>query len=194
MLSLVLYAAGVAKPSADGPLAPRLVLDVLVGDDARLHEIWDAVAAASGKHHAFKDQPRMWRLLSLGRQWIQTYLPHVLSKAHRVTYGLLSARDIAQNPEMPASRKMLAVPFVGKNVPSPAAEFANPEVLVGLTILAYRHAGLRLADTMRMVDALKKDLVHQSGPMAYRKAYRTFREEWGVGGDGGITGGGWGVP
>ena len=27
MLSLVLYAAGVAKPSADGPLAPRLVLD-----------------------------------------------------------------------------------------------------------------------------------------------------------------------
>ena len=36
-----------------------------------------------------------------------------------------------------------------------------------------------------MVDALKKDLMHQSGPMAYRKAYRTFREEWGVGGGGG---------
>ena len=27
MLSVLAYAAGVAKPSADGPLAPRLVLD-----------------------------------------------------------------------------------------------------------------------------------------------------------------------
>jgi hypothetical protein len=32
----------------------------------------------------------------------------------------------------------MAVPFVGKDVPSRASEFAHPDVLIGLTILAFR--------------------------------------------------------
>ena len=32
----------------------------------------------------------------------------------------------------------MAVPFIAKDVPSHAAEFAHPDVLIGLTILAYR--------------------------------------------------------
>jgi hypothetical protein len=36
------------------------------------------------------------------------------------------------------SRLALAVPFIGKDVPSPSAEFAHPDVLIGLSVLAYR--------------------------------------------------------
>lgn len=32
---------------------------------------------------------------------------------------------------MPKSRKLLAVPFVGKDVPSRASEFSHPDVVVG---------------------------------------------------------------
>lgn len=31
----------------------------------------------------------------------------------------------------------------GKDVPSRASEFAHPDVVIGLTILAYRYEGLR---------------------------------------------------
>jgi hypothetical protein len=39
---------------------------------------------------------------------------------------------------MPRSRKYLAVPFVGKDVPTAASEFAHPDIVIGLTVLAYR--------------------------------------------------------
>ena len=42
--------------------------------------------------------------------------------------------DPSGDPE--STRKMVAVPFKGKDSPSPAAEFAHPDVLIGLTILA----------------------------------------------------------
>ena len=32
---------------------------------------------------------------------------------------------------MPKSRKLLAVPFVGKDVPSRASEFSHPDVVIG---------------------------------------------------------------
>ena len=44
---------------------------------------------------------------------------------------------------MPRSRFKLAIPFVGKDVPSRASEFAHPDIIIGLTILAYRYEGLR---------------------------------------------------
>ena len=39
---------------------------------------------------------------------------------------------------MPRSRFKLAIPFVGKDVPSRASEFAHPDIIIGLTVLAYR--------------------------------------------------------
>eukprot|EP00965_Chrysotila_dentata_P249234 6208794-Pleurochrysis_carterae.AAC.2 len=42
---------------------------------------------------------------------------------------------------LPRSRRYLAVPFVGKDTPSPSSEYAHPDVAIGLTILAYRYAG-----------------------------------------------------
>ena len=47
------------------------------------------------------------------------------------------------------SRTKLAIPFVGKDMPSPAAEFALPDIVIGLTIFAYELQGLRMIDMVR---------------------------------------------
>lgn len=47
---------------------------------------------------------------------------------------------------MPKSRKLLAVPFVGKDVPSRASEFSHPDVVIGehgaCFFAAFRAGGL----------------------------------------------------
>jgi hypothetical protein len=82
------------------------------------------------------------KLLNLCHNWLSTFLPHCLAKVNRVSFGLLSADDckaaLAADPHVPRSRLKLAVPFVGKDVPSKSSEFAHPDVIIGLTILAYR--------------------------------------------------------
>ncbi|CAN0528892.1 unnamed protein product, partial [Ectocarpus sp. 12 AP-2014] len=76
---------------------------------------------------------------------------------------------------MPKSRKLLAVPFVGKDVPSRASEFSHPDVVVGLTILAYRYEGLRMSDFRANLRALKEEMEEeQSGPYHLRPACRTL--------------------
>jgi hypothetical protein len=52
-------------------------------------------------------------------------------------------------------RLALAVPFIGKDVPSAASEFAHPDVIIGLTILAYRYEGLRIDDFLELLRALQ---------------------------------------
>jgi hypothetical protein len=69
------------------------------------------------------------------------------SAARRRGAGLLSVDDIQRAHDsglrMPKSRKLLAVPFMGKDVPTRASEFSHPDVVIGLSILAFRHEGLR---------------------------------------------------
>ena len=77
---------------------------------------------------------------------------------------MLSADDckaaLAADPHVPRSRLKLAVPFVGKDVPSKSSEFAHPDVIIGLTILAYRYSGLRRDDYIDVVDALTSQFSH----------------------------------
>ena len=86
------------------------------------------------------DHVMTWRA-GAPEPWAQPE-PHVLSRINRVSYGLLSA--LQQRGDMPTTRKLLAVPFLGKDVPSSASEFAHPDVVIGFTILAYRYEGMRL--------------------------------------------------
>lgn len=92
------------------------------------------VARVSSPHHK--------KLLNLCHNWLRTFLPHCLAKVNRVSFGLLSSDDckqaLEQDPFVPRSRLKLAVPFIGKDVPSKASEFAHPDVIIGLTVLAYR--------------------------------------------------------
>jgi hypothetical protein len=134
------------------------------------------------------------RLLNLARQWVWVYLPHVLSKIHRVSFGLIGDDDIqrwkdqeveaaggdpsaANNVVISKSRRLLAVPFVGKDVPSRSSEFANPEVQIGLTILAYKLHGLRQKNTKELVTELKRSFLMEPGPFSDRPS-RILFEEW----------------
>jgi hypothetical protein len=97
--------------------------------------------------------PTSVMLLTLAKQWITVYLAHCCSLLNRVHYGLLQTQDIKrlqrQGVDMnriPESRLRHAVPFVGKDSPSRASEFAQPDISAGLTILAFRYEGLRSTD------------------------------------------------
>ena len=58
----------------------------------------------------------------------------------------------------------MAVPFIGKDVPSDAAEFAQPDVLIGFTVLAYRYSGLRKSNLTGVINLLKRDFKGESNP------------------------------
>ena len=68
------------------------------------------------------------RMLNLGYDWLHALLPHVLAKINRVHYGLLRPHELesmAKLGTLPRSRRFLAVPFVGKDAPSPSSEYAH---------------------------------------------------------------------
>jgi hypothetical protein len=134
------------------------------------------------------------QLLVLARQWVTTFVPHVLSKVNRVGYGLLPATvqaPVADTTPPPAgataapkapkarseplSRQLLAVPFIGKDVPSPASEFAHPDCKIGLTFAAYAYEGLRPQDMARIAAALKQQMLAESGPFASRPSRVLFQ-------------------
>ena len=81
--------------------------------------------ALAAKVVACVSSPLQKKLLNLCHNWLSTFLPHCLAKVNRVSFGLLSVEDckaaIAENPFVPRSRLKLAVPFVGKDVPSKAS-------------------------------------------------------------------------
>merc|ERR1712166_1607709 len=134
------------------------------------------------------------QLLNLSRDWIYTFLPHVLSKVHRVSFGLLRENDrdrwknqiiaaaggdvkAAENFYIAKSRWSLSVPFIGKDVPSRAAEFAHPDVLLGLSILAFRYNGLRTSDLKLVINELRRNMLNEPGPFSERTT-RILFEEW----------------
>jgi len=145
------------------------------------------------------------RTLNLARQWINTYLPHVLGKVERVSYGLLHERDLKRWEKLSSSeddgdnadgkkddddikkkessdvsqssRWSLAVPFIGKDVPSRAAEFACPEVLIGLSVLAFSYEGMRSRDFRYLVTNLKERMRHETGPVPERPS-RVLFDSW----------------
>jgi len=111
------------------------------------------------------------KMLNLGCDWLGFLMPHVIRKISRVHYGLLKPQEMAKMKAeggLPRSRRYLAVPFVGKDAPSHASEFAHPDVAIGLTILAYRYEGLRLLDFGPALQLLRQVLSEEAGPMLKR--------------------------
>jgi hypothetical protein len=121
------------------------------------------------------------KMLNLAHDWLSSFLPFTLAKINRVAFGLLSAKDLRKaleiDPGMPKSRRLLAVPFVGKDVPSRSSEFAHPDVLIGNSILAYRYEGLRESDFLHVLRNLKQTLHEESGPYSKRLSAKLF-ESW----------------
>ncbi|CAE7362856.1 unnamed protein product [Symbiodinium sp. CCMP2592] len=95
------------------------------------------------------------KALNLARTWLSTLFPHIVSRIHRVHYGLLD-EDSPSFAAEPLPRRSLAVPFVGKDAPSETSQFSHPDVLIGLTWLAFRFGGLRQGDFRRALRALTR--------------------------------------
>jgi hypothetical protein len=116
------------------------------------------------------------RIIAVARNAVVTFLPHALSKQHRVHYGLLLPEHQGRlgSAALASTRSLQAVPFSGKDVPSPSAEFASPDVTIALTVLAYRRHGLRRSDVALLVAKLKDEMVTQRGALATRPAWRRF--------------------
>ena len=101
------------------------------------------------------------KMLNLGYDWLHSLLPHVLAKVNRVHYGLLRPHELeimSKAGTLPRSRRFLAVPFVGKDAPSPSSEYAHPDVAIGLSTMAYRYEGLRPADFHAVLSHLRTEL------------------------------------
>ena len=73
-----------------------------------------------------------------------------MQKIDRVTFGVLNKQDYERvaklDPHMPDTRRYLAIPFEGKDVPSKSSVFAHPDISIGLTIFGFRYEGLRYTD------------------------------------------------
>ena len=114
------------------------------------------------------------KILNLCHEWLKTLLPFILAKTSRVNYGILSAKQLAdalaEQPLMPRTRRYLAVPYMGKDVPSKASEYAHPDVVIGLTQLSYRYEGLRPKDFHKAMGLLREQMEEESGPHKHRTA------------------------
>lgn len=140
--------------------------------------------AASAVHVALDDE--FMKMINLSHDLLRNFLPHVLSKINRVSFGLLSKQDLKQalemDPNISLARRLTAVPFVGKDIPSRASQFSHPDVVIGLTILAYRYEGLRFTDFENVLISLREELDSQFGPFHKRPAslkYKAWVEEAG---------------
>lgn len=139
-----------------------------------LEDLWESSEIDAAFHSRSGDN---MKLLNLARDWIRVLLPHVLSKIDRVSFGILSPVDLANIDQRrtPLSRKLMAVPFVGKDVPSRSSEFAHPDVVIGLSVLGYRYEGMRLNDMRTIVTQLKADFSREVGPRDQRPSSKLFR-------------------
>lgn len=140
--------------------------------------------AASAVHVALDDE--YMKMLNLSHDLIRNFLPHVMSKINRVTYGLLSKSDLKQalenDPNVSMARRLAAIPFVGKDIPSRASQFSHPDIVIGLTTMAYRYEGLRFTDFENTLFTLREQLDAEFGPFHKRPAalrYKAWVEEAG---------------
>jgi hypothetical protein len=167
-------------------------IEKLLGQSVPQQEIMDAMVKFISTP-SFSDKktasvieqfyPEAIQLLNLTRDWITMFLAHCFAKINRINYGLLQPDDIkkleqeSRDPmEIPKTRRLLAVPFIGKDFPSHASEFAHPDILIGLSIFAYRYEGLRQSDIKRLVGVLKATLAAEPGIISDRPTFIRFQD------------------
>lgn len=134
--------------------------------------------AASAVHIALDDE--YMKMLNLSHDLLRNFVPHVLSKINRVGFGLLSKVDLKQaleiEPNVSLARRLAAIPFVGKDIPSRASQFSHPDIVIGLTIMAYRYEGLRATDFENVLLTLREQLDSEFGPYHKRPSALKYKE------------------
>jgi hypothetical protein len=138
--------------------------------------------AASAAQVALDDE--YMKMLNLSHDLLQNFIPHVLSKINRVSFGLLSKQDLRNSEEKNVSlaRRLASIPFIGKDIPSRASQFSHPDIVIGSTIMAYRYEGLRFSDFENVLLELREQLDSEFGPFHKRPSallYKVWVEEAG---------------
>ena len=157
----------------------QLGLRALDYDEALLYLDGNAQRVPAQKLSELHVDGKQLKLLNLSFELLETIVPFVLAKVDRVAFGLLSTAQLRRNRiqlggALPRKRRMLAVPFIGKDTPSRASEFSHPDVVISLTILAYRYEGLRETDFLTVMNSLKQSMAAQFGPYHKREACRRY--------------------
>ena len=65
------------------------------------------------------------------------------------------------------SRQLLAVPFVGKDVPSSQSEFSHADVVILLSAAAYRLEGLRPSDFSQLLRHSASQVAREVGKVSF---------------------------
>ncbi len=134
-------------------------------------------AAASAVSVALDDE--YMKMLNLSHDLLNNFLPFMMGKINRVSFGLLSKQDLklalagSSGNNVSLTRRLAAIPYVGKDVPSRASQFSHPDVVIGLTTLAYRYEGLRFVDFENCLLELREQLDSEYGP--YHKRPSSLR-------------------
>ncbi|GIQ80246.1 protein of unknown function DUF3645 [Kipferlia bialata] len=111
--------------------------------------------------------PRGVTAIELARNALLVVVPHALGKIARVDYGLMVPEDSVYGGSG-WRRRLLAVPFRGKDTPSLASEYGHRDVAIAFTSLAYLHQGLRIPDLVTLVSTLQRMLHLEPGPIHER--------------------------
>ena len=135
--------------------------------------IADAIFGATDDETFLHLEKNLQEPVRVCAKWCQDLLPHVISKHHRYHYGLLSEVDGQDNERM-----LKAVPFVGKDMPSPDSEFSNLDVTFGFTILSYMKEDLREMDVKQLVLYMQNRL-HGKDRMQVLEMWQQWSSECG---------------
>ena len=125
-----------ANDGTPGAAAQKRIEDKLlayvIGQDAdgrRVTELTFGCPPGSSRDRAESLDKQTVKLINLARQWLTSLVPHVLSKRVKIEFGLLPRESWVNSAVSPKrsraktmGRKLLAVPYVGKDSPSEAAE------------------------------------------------------------------------
>ncbi|PNH12760.1 hypothetical protein TSOC_000242, partial [Tetrabaena socialis] len=139
------------------------ILECITSDSAAASDLLAAAAAAGGaapEDALTADQ--LGLVLALRGLLACNVLQQCLQKRHRVDFGV-SRRTSA--------RKRMAVPFRAAHTPSERSEYAQPDVALVLSLLAYYGDGLTRAQFRAALDELMK-----MGPNAQRPYYKEWLE------------------
>lgn len=117
-------------------------------------------------------------LLVLSKEWLVNILPHILQKTLHVDYGpyFEVINSTKGSTKTYSSHKKLSVPYLGKDTPSKRADFQQPDVIIGLTILHYFYDGLRRDELLELLIHLQSEFEKQNLlSFRERKAAMLFR-------------------
>lgn len=167
--------AALAEAAAAAPLEPPVPAPSASVDAIVIHFLATPLSAELVALEAPGFSARVFRatftgrgafpFLLLAQSLITAVLPLALTRQSRVHYGLLSEFD-GETP----SRRLLAVPFLGKDAPSPSAEFSHPDVRLLMTCFAYACEGLRRADVHEIMLLQSSALSRELGPPSQRSS------------------------